>query len=137
MTRRLPSDSTDLDQTAVEIRTDSMKRWPLEVTIEASRAHLGIETHRQWSDAASERTTPYLFGLDRLVALCGHALHPDGQIPGQQPAWDAKSAATFSDVLVTVRHHLGGNFIYPSPSASDVLFIPRDDLTRLAYAVCY
>jgi hypothetical protein len=58
-----------------------MKRWSLEVTFEESRAHLGIETQRQWSDLATLRSTPLLFGLYSLVTLFGRALHPDGQIP--------------------------------------------------------
>jgi hypothetical protein len=58
-----------------------MKRWSLEVTFEESRAHLGIETQRQWSDPAIERSTPLLFGLYSLVTLFGQALHPDGQLP--------------------------------------------------------
>ena len=130
--------STDQEQTAVDILTDYMKRWPLEVTIEDSRAHLGIETQRQWSDAAIERTTPCLFGLYSLVALLAHALHPDGQIPVSQTAWYAKPAATFSDVVATVRRHLWGNFVYEtSPMAPDMVLMPRDDLARLAFAVCY
>ena len=46
-----------------------MTRWSLEVTFEESRAHLGIETQRQWSDRAIERSTPLLFGLYSLVTL--------------------------------------------------------------------
>jgi hypothetical protein len=52
--------STDQAQSAQEIVRDFMKRWSLEVTFEESRAHLGIETQRQWSDLAIERTTPLL-----------------------------------------------------------------------------
>ena len=48
-----------------------MKRWSLEVTFEEGRAHLGIETQRQWSDRAIERSTPLLFGLYSLVTLFG------------------------------------------------------------------
>lgn len=58
-----------------------MKRWSLEVTFEEGRAHVGIETQRQWSDLAIERSTPLLFGLYSLVTLFGQALHPNGQIP--------------------------------------------------------
>jgi hypothetical protein len=35
----------------------------MEVTYEESRAHLGVETQRQWSDPAVFRTAPLLFGL--------------------------------------------------------------------------
>ena len=34
-----------------------------------SRAHLGVETRRQWSDLAVARTTPALFELFSLVTL--------------------------------------------------------------------
>jgi hypothetical protein len=130
--------STDQEQTAVDILTDYMKRWPLEVTFEESRAHLGLETQRQWSDAAIERTTPCLLGLYSLVALFGQALHPDGQVPTQRTAWYAKPVPTFSDVLATVRRHLWGNFDYPTGSLDpDVVLIPRAVLARLAYTVCY
>jgi hypothetical protein len=73
--------STDPTQTAEQIVSDEISRWSLEVTFEEGRAHLGIETQRQWSDQAIERSTPLLFGLYSLVTLFGQALHPDGQIP--------------------------------------------------------
>jgi hypothetical protein len=76
--------STDPTAGAEEMISDFMKRWSLEVTFEEGRAHLGIETQRQWPDLAIERSTPLLFGLDSLVALFGQALHPDGQIPFMQ-----------------------------------------------------
>jgi len=73
--------STHPAQSAEEIIQDFMKRWSLEVTFEEGRAHLGIETQRQWSDQAIERSTPLLFGLYSLLAFFGQALHPNGQIP--------------------------------------------------------
>ena len=98
--------STDQSQAAEEIILDFMKRWSLETTFEESHAHLGIETQRQWSDLAIERTTPLLFGLYSLMTLFGHALHPDGQLPLKQVAWYHKQAATFPDVLSVVMLHL-------------------------------
>jgi len=73
--------STDPTQSAEQIISDFMKRWSLEVTFEEGHAHLGIETQRQWSDLAIERSTPLLFGLYSLVTLFGQALHPDGCVP--------------------------------------------------------
>ncbi len=78
--------STDPAQSAAAIIEDAVSRWPIEVTYEESRAHLGVETQRQWSDLAIERSTPCLFGLYSVVVLLGHALHPDGAIPVQQAA---------------------------------------------------
>ena len=130
--------STDQAQPAEEIIRDFMKRWSLEATFEESRAHLGIETQRQWSDLAIERTTPLLFGLYSLVALFGHALAPEGQLPLKQAVWYPKERATFVDILALVRRHLWGNFLFPtSPSDQDVVLLPRSTLAQLAHAVCY
>jgi hypothetical protein len=115
-----------------------MKRWSVETTFEESRAYLGIETGRQWSDLAIERTTPLLFGLYSLVALFGSALAPDGRPTFQQAAWYQKSAATFSDILALVRRHLWGNFAVPtSRSDPNVLLLPRATLAQVAHAACY
>jgi hypothetical protein len=115
-----------------------IQRWTIEMTFEESRAHLGLETQRQWSDWAIERTTPCLFGLYSVVALLANALHPDGKVPVQRTAWYAKSHATFADVLAAVRQHIWGTFSYSTSShAPDLVRIPRSDLLRLAQAICY
>jgi hypothetical protein len=130
--------STDQAQPAEEIVRDFMTRWSLEATFEESRAQLGVETQRQWSDRAIERTTPLLFGLYSLVTLFGAALAPDGHPPLQRASWYQKSAATFSDILALVRRQLWGNFVFPtSPSDPDVVLLPRATLAQLAHAVCY
>jgi hypothetical protein len=130
--------TTDLTQDPQQVLTDYMARWTLEVTIEESRAHLGIETQRQWSDMAIERSTPTLLALYSMVALFGQALYPTGQIPVAQAAWYPKRCATFSDGLSAVRRALWHNFDYCiSPDHPDMQLIPQTDLARLAYAVCY
>ena len=130
--------STDQGQSAAAIVEDFVKRWSLEVTYEESRAHLGVETQRQWSDLAIERSTPCLLGLYSLVILLGQALHPDGKIPIQQTAWYSKTQATFSDILATVRRHLWSGLTFQtSASHPDFCLVPRSDLTRLLQAACY
>jgi DDE superfamily endonuclease len=130
--------STDPTQTAEQIVRTFMKRWSLETTFEESRVHLGIETQRQWSDLAIDRTTPMLFGLYSLVVLFGHALHPDGCIPVAQAAWYHKHTATFHDVLASVRRHFWENFSFStSPTEPDVVLVSRCTLDRLTRAVCY
>ena len=129
--------STDPTQQAEEIIRDFMKRWSLEVTFEESRAHLGIETQRQWSDRAIERSTPLLFGLYSLVTLFGQALHPDGHMPVAQAAWYRKPTATFGDVLATVRRSLWRQETFPtSPTDPDVVLVPRSTLERWSLALC-
>jgi hypothetical protein len=130
--------STDLTQTAQQIVSDFMKRWSLEVTFEEGRAHLGIETQRQWSDLAIERATPLLFGLYSLVPLFGQALHPDGHIPVAQAAWYRKQFATFRDALAGIRRHLWGQETFPtSPTDPAAVLVPRSTLERVSLAVCY
>lgn len=90
---------TQQSQIPVEIVSSFIKRWTIEVTFEESRAHLGVETQRQWSDLAIEHSTPCRLGMFSLVALLGHALHPDGNVPVQRTAWYHRTEATFADVL--------------------------------------
>jgi hypothetical protein len=129
--------STDPAQPAEQVVSDFMKRWSLEVTFEESRAHLGVETQRQWSDLAIERSTPLLFGLFSLVALFGQGLHPDGHIPVAQAAWYRKQTATFRDLLAVVRQHLWNKETFPtSPTDPGVVLVPRSTLERLWVVVC-
>lgn len=108
------------------------------MTFEESRAHLGIQTQRQWSDAAIERSTPCLFALYSLVTLLGNQLHPKGDIPVQQTAWYHKSQTTFSDVLAAVQFSLWNPFRYPTlPENPDVILLPRSEVSRLVMAACF
>jgi len=119
---------TDPDQTAEQIICDFMKRWSLEVTFEEGRAHLGIETQRQWSDQAIDRSTPLLFGLYSLVTLFGLAMHPDGHLLVHVSAWYRKQTATFCDVLALLRSHLWGLSAFStSPTDPAVLLVPPLD----------
>src|ERR1700751_6174853 len=51
---------TDRQATPEQILAWVVMRWSVEVTFEEGRAHLGLETQRQWSDQAIARTTPVL-----------------------------------------------------------------------------
>ena len=52
--------STDITNSPTQIIDWFVLRWNIEVTFAETRAHLGIETQRQWSDNAIARTTPRL-----------------------------------------------------------------------------
>jgi len=120
------------------IVAEFIKRWTIETTFEESRAHLGIETQRQWSDQAIERTTPCLLGLYSVVALLAQALYPAGAIPVRATAWYQKTEATFADVLAAVRHHLWEQTSSStSGSDPDLVKIPKCEFNRLLQAVCY
>ena len=130
--------STRPEEEAASIVAGFVKRWPIEVTFEETRAHLGVETQRQWSDTAIEREMPCLLGLYSVVALLGDALHKASPIAIRAAAWYPKAEATFSDVLAAVRQKCWG-FLDIRTSQRDPCYaeIPRPQLDRLLNAVCY
>lgn len=79
---------TQLDADPVQILAWFVRRWQVEVTFQETRAHLGMETQRQWSDLAIARTTPLLVGLYSLVTWLAHR-------PSDQDAPSARTAAWY------------------------------------------
>ena len=117
---------TDQQAEAVQMVEWFVLRWTVEVTFHEVRAHLGVETQRQWSDLAILRTTPALLGLFSLVTIFAHQLLGDHPFPVRQAAWYSKALPTFSDTLAFVRQHLWPStfFSVSSPDA-DTVQIPR------------
>ena len=66
--------STDQTITPQQMLTFFIQRWTVETTFEEARAHLGMETQRQWNDQAIARSTPLVLALFALVALWAHTL---------------------------------------------------------------
>src|SRR5450631_655878 len=97
---------TDLHQTPRQIVEWFLLRWQVEVTFQQVRAHLGVETQRQWSDLAIARTTPVLLGLFSIVTLLANRLAQGGTLPVRQAAWYRKQKATFSDAIALVRERI-------------------------------
>jgi hypothetical protein len=117
--------TTKLDATPEQILEWIVMRWSVEVTFEEARAHLGMETQRQWNDLAIARTTPCLLGLFSLVVLLTRRLHPDGKVPVLTAAWYEKVEATFSDCLFLVRKHLWHSIEYNASSRkADSVYFP-------------
>ena len=118
---------TDLQATPAQILHWVVRRWSVEVTFAEARAHLGVETQRQWSDLAIARTTPVLLGLFSLVTLLALRLRPTGQIPVETAAWYHKSEATFSDCLTLVRRHLWqARYLVNSALKAECVQLPRE-----------
>jgi DDE superfamily endonuclease len=129
---------TDLAVLPCQIVEWFVLRWQLEVTFEEARAHLGIETQRQWSDLAILRTTPALLGLVSLVTLFAHHRLHGQPLPVRQAAWYAKPLPTFVDALALVRCRLWPvTFSYLSPPQPDMVTIPRALLARLTDTLAF
>jgi hypothetical protein len=118
---------TDLEATPMEILPWVVMRWSLEVTFEETRAHLGFETQRQWSDQAIARTTPALLGLFSLVTLLALQLRQSDPIPVSATAWYHKVEPTFADCLALVRQHLwrARYLVNSTPEAESMQFPPE------------
>jgi hypothetical protein len=128
--------STDLDVTPQQILEWFILRWQVEVTFEETRAHLGIETQRQWSDRAIARTTPALFALYSIVTLMAQPCMDT--LPVRSAAWYAKTQPTFSDALARVRRWLWGRDYFSTSTANtDMIQIPRTLFERLTDTLCY
>jgi hypothetical protein len=129
---------TDQNAEAVQIVQWFVLRWTVEVTFHEVRAHLGVETQRQWSDLAILRTTPALLGLFSLVTIFAHRLLDGHAFPVRQAAWSSKALPTFSDTLAFVRQHLWpSTFFSVSSQQGDTVQIPRVLFDRLVDTLAF
>jgi hypothetical protein len=95
---------TDPIRDPTQIVTWFVRRWQVEVTFQEARAHLGVETQRQWSDKAIARTTPCLLALFSIVTLLAQLLPARQRRQIATTAWYPKPQPTFSDALAVVRY---------------------------------
>ena len=121
---------------AEEAGTDGRLR--LEVTFQESRAHLGVETQRQWSEPAIARTTPVLMGLYSVTTLLAHEDLGTAPLPVRRAAWYDKQSATFSNTLAWVRQRFWPATInLTSHHGTDVVMIPRSLLERFTDTLAF
>jgi hypothetical protein len=129
---------TRLEADPVQVLRWFVLRWSVEVTFQETRAHLGMETQRQWSDLAIARTTPALLALYSLVTWLAHCLLDQAHLPVRTAAWYAKPQPTFVDTIALVRRHLWASPHFSmSAENRDSVKIPQALYQRLTDAICY
>ena len=128
--------STDRTLTPQQMLSFFIQRWQVETTFEEARAHLGMETQRQWNDQAIARTTPLVLALFAIVALLAHTLIGKPICRVRQSAWYRKTKPTFSDALAWVRKHIGQHFSMSTPQPDRQKLKPGI-IDRLMDLVCY
>jgi hypothetical protein len=129
---------TDLAQEPLQIIRWFILRWQIEVTFQEVRAHLGVETQRQWSDQAITRTTPCLLALFSIVTLLAAQLGQRACLAVQADRWYRKPRPTFTDALAAVRRHIWQETgLLPSRCSRDIAKPPRALQRCLSYALCY
>jgi hypothetical protein len=130
--------ATDLKANPGDILSWFVSRWQLEVTFEEVRAHLGVETQRQWSDKAILRTTPVLLGLFSIVTLWAHDLSRSRKLKPRTAAWYPKAVLTFSDAIAAVRREIWAHQIScMSRPHRDTVEIPRHIWRRMENALAH
>jgi hypothetical protein len=130
--------ATDQAADALQILAWVIARWPIEVTFQEVRAHLGFETQRQWSPKAIARTSPALLGLFSFVTLLAHALSFNQPLPVRSAAWYHKSQPTFSDAIAFVRRYLWLHLKFPnSPAQLRLVAFPEPLVQGLMDTLCY
>jgi DDE superfamily endonuclease len=130
--------STNLEHTPAQMLTWFVRRWTMEVTFEEARAHLGMETQRQWNDRAIARTTPALLSLYTIITLTAQLLIAKGVTCVRSTAWYRKTRPTFADAIALVRRQLWEHIHFStSPQETDMIKIPRALFERFMDAVCY
>lgn len=129
---------TDLEVTPAQILLWFRQRWQVEVTFQEVRAHLGVETQRQWSDLAILRTTPALLSLFSLVVLLTQRLHPQFTFPLPHTAWYIKQHPTFADALAFVRRYLWASRLFQT-SQDDLEYVkvPRPIFDTWTELLCH
>lgn len=129
---------TDLKATPTQIIEWFCQRWSVEVTFEEVRAHMGVETQRQWSDLAILRTTPALFGLFSLVVLFAHQLRTHESFQLRATAWYQKSLPTFADALAHVRLSLWDARLFDTSGVkTDMIKVPKALFDTWSDLLCY
>jgi hypothetical protein len=130
--------STQPEHTPEQMLTWFVRRWTLEVTCEEARAHLGLETQRQWNERAIARTTPALLSLYAIIPLTAQLLIEQGAPCVRSTAWYRQTHPTFSDAMALVRRHLWEPLHFSmSQQETEMLKIPRALFERFTEALCY
>jgi hypothetical protein len=130
--------STNLEHTPAQMLPWFVRRWTMEVTFEEARAHLGMETQRQWNERAIARTTPALLSLYSIITLTAQQLIEQGASCLRSTAWYGKTRSTFADAIALVRRQLWDQLHFSmSQQETDMIQMPHELFERLIDAVCY
>jgi hypothetical protein len=130
--------ATNLAHTPEPMLTWFVQRWTLEGTCEEARAHLGMETQRQWRDRAMARTTPALLSRSSMITLTPQLVIEKGATCVRSTAWYRKTRPIFSDAMALVRRQLWEHIHFAtSLQETEMRKIPRALFDRFIDAVCY
>lgn len=95
--------TTDRSLTPEEIVACYIRRWSIEVTFEEARRHLGIETLRNRTCNAVQRSVPMLFALYSIIVSWFVLFKSEDKDYINRAPWYKKQHVTFSDMIKAAR----------------------------------
>ena len=127
--------TTDPSMTTREVIEMYGGRWNIETTFQELRAHLGLETTRGWSKMTVLRMAPSLILLYTIVVTFYDAM-PASSSHLRFRSWQGKESITFSDMIISVRHHLWLEWIFEqTPGGATVRKLPGPMRTLLDFGL--
>lgn len=128
--------STDINNEPTQIINRFVLRWNIEVTFEETRAHLGVETQRQWSDKAIQRSTPLLMGLYSVLTLIAIKMYETKRMLfAETTSWyDKNGELTFADIIVSIRRSIWSErYFSKSENKGDLVEITELEAKSVLY----
>lgn len=117
--------STDPQMSAGEVIAMYGGRWNIETTFQEMRAHLGLETTRGWHRNTVLRMAPCLF-LTYTIVVTFYDTMPQSSPHLRTRSWVGKQHVTFSDMIISVRHHLWMKWVFEQvPDGQAVQKLPK------------
>lgn len=115
--------TTDRTLSPIKIVECYVRRWSIEVTFEEARRHLGIETLRNRTTNAINRSVPMLLSLYSLV-VAWYAQYENEIIGCSNAApWYKKTSPTFSDMLKAVKQDVLDDPVFKQPRLKTAEFL--------------
>jgi hypothetical protein len=117
--------STNIVNTPKQIIEWFVLRWNIEVTFAETRAHLGVETQRQWSDKAIARTTPLLMALFSILVLVAIKMHDTKKLLVQETTswYDKKGELTLADIVMAIRRSIWVKMYFSMSEITKIIWI--------------
>ena len=128
--------STDVKNTPFQIIEWFVLRWNIEVTFQESRSNLGVETQRQWSDNAIQRSTPLLMAMYSILTLIAIKMNTIKSLVVQETTswYDKQGELTFADIIVIIRREIWSKqYLSKSSNQDEFHKFSEQEMKRLIY----
>ena len=100
-----------------------VRRWSIEVTFEEARRHLGIETLRNRTHNAVNRSVPFLLALYSLIIVWFSLKKRRDAVRTNAAPWYRKRSLTFSDLMECAKEDILNEYIFQQDTKNTTGFL--------------